>query len=154
MCVCVSSEWNNRGIDLLLRRKNSQKKSTMKTRSSKRLFTDYKRRKRALKEKQQKPTASKKTRENIYFSTRITRKSKTCFTDLNDDCIEEILRRLPAVELCKFTILNKRLKLIAEEMFKRLYSVKTITFKPTETCATEFGSKITRFTYLTHSILN
>lgn len=76
--------------------------------------------------------------------TRVTRHSKTCFTDLNDDCVEEILRRLPAVELCKFTVLNKRLKAIAEEMFKRLYSLKTITFKPTETCATEFGSKITR----------
>lgn len=83
-------------------------------------------------------------------SNRVTRKPKTCFNDLNDDCIEEILRRLPAVELCKFTVLNKRLKTIAEEMFKRLYSIKTITFKPTETCATEFGSKITRFVSAMH----
>lgn len=143
--MSVSSEWNK--INRFAVSEKIHQKSTMKTRSSKRLFTDYKRRKRASKKKQQKLSASKKTRENNNFSTRITRKSKTCFTDLNDDCIEEILRRLPAVELCKFTILNKRLKFIAEEMFKRLYSVKTITFKPTETCATEFGSKITRFTY-------
>lgn len=85
---------------------------------------------------------SKKTTQ--HRRVRVTRYSNTSFNDLNDDCIEEILRRLPAVELCKFTVLNKRLKSIAEDMFKRLYSIKTITFKPTETCATEFGSKITR----------
>lgn len=96
-------------------------------------------------------TRTKKPASKIKMSqstsNRVTRKPKTNFNDLNDDCIEEILRRLPAVELCKFTILNKRLKTIAEEMFKRLYSIKTITFKPTETCATEFGSKITRFVH-------
>lgn len=86
----------------------------------------------------------KKIKEQLNCSTRVTRRSKTKFTDLNNDCIEEILRRLPAVELCKFTVLSKRLKAIAEEMFRRLYSLKTITFKPTETCSTEFGSKITR----------
>lgn len=86
-----------------------------------------------------------KTADN---STRITRTSKTNLNDLNDDCIEELLRRLPAVELCKFTILNKRFKAIAEDMFKRLYSCKTITFKPTETCATEFGSQITKYVHL------
>ena len=85
-----------------------------------------------------------KVKEQVNLSTRVTRHSKTQFTDLNNDCIEEIFRRLPAVELCKFTVLSKRLKAIAEEMFKRLYSLKTITFKPTETCSTEFGSKITR----------
>ena len=101
------------------------------------------------KQKQYVMQAKKKSPKNrrggkVASSTRVTRKSKTSFTDLNDDCIDEILRRLPAVELCKFTILSKRLKFLAEEMFKRLYSFKTITFKPTETCATEFGSKITR----------
>lgn len=88
-----------------------------------------------------KPTSKKVNVQNRM--TRVTRHSKTCFDDLNSDCIEKILRRLPAVELCKFTVLSKRLKSIAEEMFKRIYSLKTITFKPTETCATEFGSKIT-----------
>ncbi|XP_031626174.1 uncharacterized protein LOC116342627 [Contarinia nasturtii] len=113
----------------------------MRTRScTKSLISDFKRKKYALLEKKK---LSKKSDE-LVRSTRITRKSKTCFMDLNDDCIEEILRRLPAVELCKFTILSKRLKGLAEDMFKRLYSIKTITFKPTETCATEFGSKITR----------
>lgn len=116
----------------------------MKTRSSSKMGSPLKckRKKRASQKKKQSPNKSGK---NVPSSTRVTRKSKTCFTDLNDDCIDEILRRLPAVELCKFTILSKRLKLLAEEMFKRLYSFKTITFKPTETCATEFGSKITRF---------
>lgn len=94
---------------------------------------------------QQRPRQRRKVKEqSINVSTRVTRHSKTKFTDLNNDCIEEILRRLPAVELCKFTVLSKRLKAIAEEMFRRLYSLKTITFKPTETCSTEFGSKITR----------
>lgn len=110
----------------------------MRTRSrTKSSISGFKQKKHIKKKK-----LSKKSNE-LVKSTRVTRKSKTCFTDLNDDCIEEILRRLPAVELCKFTILSKRLKGIAEDMFKRLYSIKTITFKPTETCATEFGSKIT-----------
>lgn len=113
----------------------------MKTRSTKtKMFAEIKRLKRASKEK-----SSKKKKHLASTTNRVTRKPKTTFTDLNDDCVEEILRRLPAVELCKFTVLNKRLKTIAEEMFKRLYSMKTITFKPTETCATEFGSKITRY---------
>lgn len=86
----------------------------------------------------------RKIKQQLSHTTRVTRHSKTQFTDLNNDCIEEILRRLPAVELCKFTVLSKRLKAISEEMFRRLYSLKTITFKPTETCSTEFGSKITR----------
>lgn len=112
----------------------------MRTRSYIRKVLQQKR--RASKTKKQ---LAKRKVKKVANSTRVTRKSKTCFTDLNNDCIDEILRRLPAVELCKFTILSKRLKLLAEEMFKRLYSFKTITFKPTETCATEFGSKITRF---------
>lgn len=96
-------------------------------------------------QKQQRRQPKRQTiREQMHQTTRVTRHSKTKFTDLNNDCIEEILRRLPAVELCKFTVLSKRLKAIAEEMFRRLYSLKTITFKPTETCSTEFGSKITR----------
>lgn len=120
----------------------------MRTRShmKKGLSADVKQKKRVTKIK--KPSL-KISDKKVGGSTRVTRKSKTSFTDLNDDCIDEILRRLPAVELCKFTILSKRLKFLAEEMFKRLYSFKTITFKPTETCATEFGSKITR--YVAHS---
>lgn len=110
----------------------------MKTRSQKKNITI---RKNRVSRSRKSPPRKVKTH---HQPTRVTRHSKTCFTDLNNDCIEEILRRLPAVELCKFTVLNKRLKGIAEEMFKRLYSLKTITFKPTETCATEFGSKITR----------
>lgn len=100
-------------------------------------------RSRNVEQKKKEPIPRKK-KTTPHRQTRVTRHSKTCFNDLNNDCIEEILRRLPAVELCKFTVLNKRLKSIAEDMFKRLYSIKTITFKPTETCATEFGSKITR----------
>lgn len=82
---------------------------------------------------------------------RVTRSSKKStgtifnrnFTDLNDDCIEEIFRRLPTVELCKFTVLNKRLKLLAEDVFKRIYGNKILTFKPFETCATQNGVKTT-----------
>lgn len=104
--------------------------------------------KKCAKPQRQKPVRRQRRKfkeQSVNVSTRVTRHSKTKFTDLNNDCIEEILRRLPAVELCKFTVLSKRLKAIAEEMFRRLYSLKTITFKPTETCSTEFGSKITRW---------
>lgn len=122
----------------------------MRTRSSKN--SAVKRRKvgatsskKSAKPQQRQRQLKRKVKEQSEnLSTRVTRHSKTKFTDLNNDCIEEILRRLPAVELCKFTVLSKRLKAIAEEMFRRLYSLKTITFKPTETCSTEFGSKITR----------
>lgn len=121
----------------------------MKTRSHK-TFSPRKGKDRVTKSKKSSPPRKIKVQTS---PTRVTRHSKTCFTDLNNDCIEEILRRLPAVELCKFTVLSKRLKSIAEEMFKRLYSLKTITFKPTETCATEFGSKITRQVHNCFSIL-
>lgn len=66
------------------------------------------------------------------------------FSDMNDDCIEEVFRRLPTVELCKFTVLNSRLKKIAERIFRRLYSNKILTFKPLETCATDSGVKTTK----------
>lgn len=68
----------------------------------------------------------KKNRRNV----KLAGQSKTKFTDLNDDCIDEILRRISPVELWKFTILSKRLKLRAEEMFKRMYSSKTIILSP------------------------
>lgn len=124
----------------------------MRTRSSKNSAVQSRRKVGATSSKctktppqqQRRQQQRRKVKEHVNLSTRVTRHSKTKFTDLNNDCIEEILRRLPAVELCKFTVLSKRLKAIAEEMFRRLYSLKTITFKPTETCSTEFGSKITR----------
>lgn len=66
------------------------------------------------------------------------------FDGLNEDCIEEIFRHLPTVELCKFTVLNKRLKEIAERLFQRLYSSKILTFKPYESCATQSGVRTTK----------
>lgn len=129
-----------------MRTRSHSKKSLPSKRSKQMKRVPQKSKKKASKKK-----APKKLSKQVARSTRVTRKSKTCFTDLNDDCLEEILRRLPAVELCKFTILSKRLKALAEEMFKRLYSFKTITFKPTETCATEFGSKITRYVHIRFS---
>lgn len=114
----------------------------MRTRSSCKLNTVEIRRKKRASMTKKKPSKKPKTQPKTKI---LTRRSRTSFTDLDDDCIEEILRRLHAVELCKFTILSKRLKSIAESVFKRLYATKTFTFRPTETCATEFGCKIIRF---------
>lgn len=115
----------------------------MRTRSNGKLNTAQTRRKKRISlVTKRKPPKKVKTPPKTSI---LTRQSRTSFTDLDDDCIEEILRRLHAVELCKFTILSKRLKSLAENVFKRLYATKTFTFRPTETCATEFGCKIIRF---------
>lgn len=44
------------------------------------------------------------------------------FNSLNDDCIEELLRRLPTDELAKMSMVNVRINSLSENLFKRLRS--------------------------------
>lgn len=44
------------------------------------------------------------------------------FYDLNDDCIDEMLRNLGLVDLCKFAVTSQRHKNCAETLFARLYA--------------------------------
>lgn len=52
-------------------------------------------------------------------------KIEKTFDDLNDDCIEEFLRRLPTAEAAKMSLVNKRINTIAVNLFKRTATENT-----------------------------
>lgn len=69
---------------------------------------------------------SNRKTKNEYSSTKRENSSPSqqaiekTFNDLNDDCIEELLRRLPLGEAANMSMVNKRINTLSENLFKRL----------------------------------
>lgn len=59
----------------------------------------------------------------------MTEFNKTTFVDMNDDCIAEVLRRLPILDLAAMVEVNKRTSAIANDVFKRLRASNLFTFE-------------------------
>lgn len=71
--------------------------------------------------KMKKQHLSSKKREILLVAQKNISIEKT-FNDLNDDCIEELLRRLPTKEIAKMSMVNVRINTLSKNLFKRLRS--------------------------------
>lgn len=74
--------------------------------------------------------------------------------DLNDDCLINILKQLPLIELCATAETCKRLQLIAREVFKskhKSYGIPRpeLKFKDHERVLKNFGDVVAKFTCIT-----
>lgn len=58
-----------------------------------------------------------------------TEKLSKDLNEMNDDCIEEVMRRLPIIDLCKVAMTCTRLNSVAEGVFSRLHATECYTLK-------------------------
>lgn len=51
------------------------------------------------------------------------------FVEMNEDCIEEILRRLPIADIEAMAMVNQRISFIAKDLFRRIHGDNLLTCK-------------------------